>query len=108
MIDDTKTEAPESVVLYAHEDDVGTTARSALPCRLTSRPVSYIRADIVRDLLATLPQRIRHPLDQSCVPALRRLRALLGKVDHVCRVHDADDAVPGRICGRPTPCREHG
>ena len=26
----------------------------------------------------------------------------------VCQVHDPDDAVPGRICGRPMPCREHG
>jgi hypothetical protein len=26
----------------------------------------------------------------------------------VCRVRAPDDAVPGRICGRPMPCREHG
>ncbi len=25
----------------------------------------------------------------------------------ICRVHDADDVVPGRICGRPLPCRDH-
>lgn len=25
-----------------------------------------------------------------------------------CQVHDADDVVPGRICGRPMPCRDHG
>lgn len=25
----------------------------------------------------------------------------------ICRVHDADDVVPGRICGRYLPCREH-
>ena len=25
----------------------------------------------------------------------------------VCRVHDEDDVVPGRICGRPLPCRDH-
>jgi len=27
---------------------------------------------------------------------------------HICRVHDPDDAAPGRICGRPLPCRDHG
>jgi hypothetical protein len=26
----------------------------------------------------------------------------------VCRVHDTDDVVPGRICGRPLPCTDHG
>ena len=25
----------------------------------------------------------------------------------VCQVHDADDVVPGRICGRKLPCRYH-
>ena len=25
-----------------------------------------------------------------------------------CKVHDADDPIPGRICGRPLPCHEHG
>jgi hypothetical protein len=25
----------------------------------------------------------------------------------VCVVHDADDVIPGRICGRPLPCRDH-
>ena len=25
-----------------------------------------------------------------------------------CQVHDPDDAVPGRICGRPLPCKDHG
>jgi hypothetical protein len=25
----------------------------------------------------------------------------------ICRIHDPDDVVPGRICGRPLPCREH-
>lgn len=25
----------------------------------------------------------------------------------VCRIHDPDDVVPGRICGRPLPCRDH-
>jgi hypothetical protein len=25
----------------------------------------------------------------------------------ICRVHDADDVVEGRICGRPLPCPEH-
>jgi hypothetical protein len=25
----------------------------------------------------------------------------------ICRVHDPDDPMPGRICGRPLPCREH-
>jgi hypothetical protein len=24
-----------------------------------------------------------------------------------CQVHDADDVVPGRICGHPIPCPEH-
>jgi len=27
--------------------------------------------------------------------------------DRICRVHDPDDLVPGRICGRPLPCRDH-
>jgi len=26
----------------------------------------------------------------------------------ICKIHDADDVVPGRICGRPLPCRDHG
>lgn len=26
----------------------------------------------------------------------------------LCLVHDADDVVPGRTCGRPMPCRDHG
>jgi hypothetical protein len=25
-----------------------------------------------------------------------------------CTVHDEDDVVPGRVCGRPLPCSEHG
>jgi hypothetical protein len=25
----------------------------------------------------------------------------------ICCVHDTDDVVPGRICGRPRPCRDH-
>lgn len=25
----------------------------------------------------------------------------------ICRVHDPDDVVPGRICGHHLPCREH-
>jgi hypothetical protein len=25
----------------------------------------------------------------------------------ICRVHDADDVIEGRICGRPLPCPEH-
>lgn len=25
----------------------------------------------------------------------------------ICRVHDPEDVVPGRICGRPLPCRDH-
>jgi hypothetical protein len=25
----------------------------------------------------------------------------------VCTIHDADDLVPGRICGRPLPCKDH-
>jgi hypothetical protein len=25
----------------------------------------------------------------------------------LCTVHDADDVVPGRICGHPLPCPEH-
>ena len=25
----------------------------------------------------------------------------------LCRVHDEDDVVPGRICGRTLPCSEH-
>lgn len=25
----------------------------------------------------------------------------------ICRVHDPDDVIPGRICGRPLPCRDH-
>jgi hypothetical protein len=24
-----------------------------------------------------------------------------------CRIHDADDHVPGRVCGLPLPCRDH-
>ena len=28
-------------------------------------------------------------------------------VSTICRVHDADDVVPGRICGRTLPCRDH-
>ena len=26
----------------------------------------------------------------------------------LCRVHDSDDVVAGRVCGRPLPCRDHG
>jgi hypothetical protein len=29
------------------------------------------------------------------------------RAPRVCQVHDADDVVPGRICGRPYPCSEH-
>jgi len=25
----------------------------------------------------------------------------------ICRVHDADDPIPGRICGRQLPCKDH-
>lgn len=25
----------------------------------------------------------------------------------ICRVHDADDVIPGRICGHPIPCPDH-
>jgi hypothetical protein len=25
----------------------------------------------------------------------------------ICRIHDPNDVVPGRICGRPLPCRDH-
>lgn len=25
----------------------------------------------------------------------------------ICRIHDADDVVPGRICGARLPCSEH-
>ncbi len=25
----------------------------------------------------------------------------------ICRVHDSEDVVPGRICGRPLPCGDH-
>jgi len=28
--------------------------------------------------------------------------------ERACGVHDADDAVAGRICGRREPCSEHG
>lgn len=30
------------------------------------------------------------------------------RVRPVCIARDADDVVPGRTCGRPLPCREHG
>ena len=35
------------------------------------------------------------------------LRTVYLSKDDICRVHDADDVVPGRICGRPLPCRDH-
>jgi hypothetical protein len=25
----------------------------------------------------------------------------------ICRAHDADDPIPDRICGRPSPCPDH-
>jgi hypothetical protein len=39
----------------------------------------------------------------------RRTVAAWPVVEHhaICCVHDADDVVPGRICGRPRPCRDH-
>ena len=28
-------------------------------------------------------------------------------MSRICRAHDADDPVLGRICGRPMPCADH-
>lgn len=28
-------------------------------------------------------------------------------MSRICRAHDADDPVPGRICGHPMPCPDH-
>lgn len=62
---------------------------------------------------------IRMTLHCGCVLVSRSKGSELFTVQHrivrcashseptVCRVHDADDVVPGRICGRALPCKEH-
>jgi hypothetical protein len=56
-------------------------------------------------LLAAV-ERARKTLEDTDAE-LEAVQQCLEEALSICRIHDPDDVVPGRICGRPLPCREH-
>jgi hypothetical protein len=96
VTDDTKTEAPRVprsfTAVRGPSEDVGE--------HIELRPTRCINDR------GTTIKAFCLPLDEARELDTELIR--LANEDPVCQVHDADDAVPGRICGRPMPCREHG
>ena len=102
MTDDTKTEVPE--------ERWGVWITQAEPRKGQTKPDSYWwqGPDYKGDHMVTKPQAeaTARALQEACRPWTYVAKPY--DKAPVCRVHDPDDAVPGRICGRPMPCREHG